>query len=152
MKKFIILFLTSLFLVGCSAEENNINNIDDSLLYDVGSVVGMDAFEIIEVFTEKYGEPSTLSEPEYDFHGIDIFGTANWKNEEKNIWVGFDYWDDGTIDDNVLFITAFTNETKYTVDNVLNMTNLSKSNNEYRLEIKSDGTTSEIINIWVELK
>ena len=145
MKKFIILFLTSLFLVGCAQEDTT--QIDDSVVFDVESIIGMNAFEIIEVFTEKYGEPSTLSEPEYDF-----FGTVNWTDEETILMFGFDYWDDGTIDENIIVVTAFKTNHDYAVDNILNMTNLNKSDNKYNINIKKDGTTSETINIWVELK
>jgi hypothetical protein len=114
-------------------------------IVDVPSLLGKDAWEIHGILTATHGEPRVFVEAEGD-----DFGTMSWLFEVERIIFGFDYLEDGRIDEDVLIVMG-AKEDGHTVESVLNAANLVLDSSEYDIRINPMGEM-ETISLWISRK
>lgn len=119
--------------------------------YDIPSLIDKDAFEIKEILESSIGEPETFTEPSGEF-----FGTLGWtimiEGTKNSLMFGYDYYEDGKIDENILVLTGIIeeNEPLFTIEDVIRSGNLDVSSTDYKVDIHRDD--ENIKEVWVIFK
>lgn len=116
-------------------------------VFDVPALLGKNAFEIKEILGVKYGEPISFWEPGEGMFGPVSGGMSWWIDDESRIIFSFEYWEDGSVNNNILFLGG-AREDGHTVESVLRAGNLRQDDQNYKVEINPLATV-EMIDILV---
>lgn len=138
----ILMLIFSFALASCDGSPAEVEKAE--ILFDIPYLLNKSAWEIKDIL----GEPDIFDEPTDG-----EFGILSWTKEigktNSSLMFGFDFYEDGSIADNVLVFTGIREEgeQKITLDYVLEVGNLEKDSDEYIIEIRTQ--TDKYINIWI---
>lgn len=144
-----------------SREERKIEEIKDKkekeeeeerkekIAFNVPLLLNKNAFQVKEILLQEYGEPISFWEPAEAMFGPSP-GAMSWLNEEMGIIFSFEYWPDGSINNQTLFLGG-AKEQGHTVNSVLEAGNLEQTNQNYKIEI-NPLNIDEMVDIWITPK
>ena len=139
-------------------EQNGEEEIEEKTeILDIPSMNIHDAFLILDILVEKYGEPNPqglidiLREtPEFDEDGERIpptFQTVTWRNIKYGYDLTFNFWTDGSLARKDTYYFTGHNRQGHSVDEVFELTNLEKNSPDFLFNIVDFG--GAVFNIGI---
>ncbi len=127
---------------------------EKTMIVDIPSLKGKDAFEILDLLIEEYGEPNPkgLVEVLKEFRDINdpSFETVNWIDIKHGYNFTFNFWTDGSLArEDSYYIIGYKNK-NHTLDEIFELTNLEEESQEFIYKITDLG--GAVFNIGITPK
>ncbi len=111
------------------------NEEEKSLLLDIPSLENKDAFEILDLLIDKYGEPNPkgLVEVLKEFRDTNepTFETLTWENIKYGYNFTFNFWTDGSLAREDCFYFIGRKSQGHSIEEILKLTNLTADDANY---------------------
>ncbi len=135
-------------------EQNQQEEEKKTMILDIPSMSEKDAFEILDILIEKYGEPNPqgLVEVLKEFRDTDAvsFQTVNWIDIRDGYNFTFNFWTDGTLArEDSYYIIGYKSK-GHNLEEILELTNLERDSEEFVYNITDLG--GAVFNIGITPK